>query len=248
MANGSVSLPRSSNRTCGFPASGFPTDFMAGPRRRLLRLRPAIELPLKAADIFRRCKAHRQSPSIPDLLRRACLKSGAFAPPELPGLDATMPLSDSRPSRRPEDDVGARAPPRTGLSCLPSSLPSDVPFPIPRRIETVHLSMTSRLVLPSPSPWRVGIRISTFEACSGFTILRPAGSLSRPRRPLSRGSDPASYPAKPLVSYRTHRHLSGWNLPPLDGEIRGTHTVTVHSILRLSCLIVSRLRSALERA
>jgi hypothetical protein len=159
-----------------------------------------------------------------------------------------MPLSDSRPSRRPEDDVGARAPPRTGLSCLPSSLPSDVPFPIPRRIETVHLSMTSRLVLPSPSPWRVGIRISTFEACSGFTILRPAGSLSRPRRPLSRGSDPASYPAKPLVSYRTHRHLSGWNLPPLDGEIRGTHTVTVHSILRLSCLIVSRLRSALERA
>ena len=29
-----VSLPRSSNRTCGFPASGFPTDFMAGPRRR----------------------------------------------------------------------------------------------------------------------------------------------------------------------------------------------------------------------
>src|SRR6202008_3168535 len=28
----SVSLPRSSNRTCGFPASGFPTDFTAGPR------------------------------------------------------------------------------------------------------------------------------------------------------------------------------------------------------------------------
>jgi len=33
-ANGSVSLPRSSNRTCGFPASGFPTDFTADPRRR----------------------------------------------------------------------------------------------------------------------------------------------------------------------------------------------------------------------
>jgi len=27
-ANGSVSLPRSSNRTCGFPASGFPTGFI----------------------------------------------------------------------------------------------------------------------------------------------------------------------------------------------------------------------------
>ena len=34
MANGPVSLPRSSNRTCGFLASGFPTDFTAGPRRR----------------------------------------------------------------------------------------------------------------------------------------------------------------------------------------------------------------------
>src|ERR1700674_2172324 len=31
--------------------------------------------------------------------------------------------------------------------------------------------------------------------------LRPAGSLSRPRRPLSRGSDPASYPAASLASF-----------------------------------------------
>ena len=29
--------------------------------------------------------------------------------------------------------------------------------------------MTSQPVLPSPSLWRVGIRIKTFEACSGFT-------------------------------------------------------------------------------
>jgi len=42
--------------------------------------------------------------------------------------------------------------------------------------------------------------------------LRPAGSLSRPRRPLSRGSGPASRPAKPLVSYQINRQLSGWNL------------------------------------
>src|SRR5438552_12589371 len=33
--------------------------------------------------------------------------------------------------------------------------------------------------------------------------LRPAQLLNRPRRPLSRGSSPASYPAKPLVSYRS---------------------------------------------
>src|SRR5260370_42434271 len=29
--------------------------------------------------------------------------------------------------------------------------------------------MTSRSVLPAPPRWRVGIRIKTFEACSGFT-------------------------------------------------------------------------------
>ena len=39
--------------------------------------------------------------------------------------------------------------------------------------------------------------------------LRPAGLLSRPRRPLSRGSDRAGYPTKPLASFRTYRQLSG---------------------------------------
>jgi len=46
-------------------------------------------------------------------------------------------------------------------------------------------------------------------------MLRPAGSLSRPRRPLSRGSDPDGCPTKPLASFRTYRQLSGWNPPPL---------------------------------
>src|ERR1035438_304151 len=33
MPEAPVSLPRSSNRTCRFPASGFPTDFSCSPRR-----------------------------------------------------------------------------------------------------------------------------------------------------------------------------------------------------------------------
>ena len=53
--------------------------------------------------------------------------------------------------------------------------------------------------------------------------LRPAGSLSRPRRPLSRGSDPTSYPAEPLASFRTYRQLSGWNPPPLMIRAFGAH-------------------------
>jgi hypothetical protein len=47
--------------------------------------------------------------------------------------------------------------------------------------------------------------------------------LDRPRRPLSRGFDPASYPTQPLVSYQTNRQLSGWNLPPLMMRAIGAH-------------------------
>jgi len=53
--------------------------------------------------------------------------------------------------------------------------------------------------------------------------LRPAGSLSRPRRPLSRGSSPCSCPHKPLVSFQINRQLSGWNLPPLIIRAFGAH-------------------------
>jgi hypothetical protein len=79
----------------------------------------------------------------------------------------------------------------------------------------VRVSIASPLIQPSPNGRRVGIRIVTFEACSGFTHLRPAGLLNRLKRPLSRGSSPAGYPAEPLVSYQINRQLSGWNLAPL---------------------------------
>ena len=54
--------------------------------------------------------------------------------------------------------------------------------------------------------------------------LRPAGSLNRPRRPLSRGFGPANYSTKPLVSYQINRQLSGWNLPPLAIRAVGAHS------------------------
>ena len=46
---------------------------------------------------------------------------------------------------------------------------SNVPCPLPRRIEWVRMSIASPLARPSPNGRRVGIRIVTFEACSGFT-------------------------------------------------------------------------------
>jgi len=57
--------------------------------------------------------------------------------------------------------------------------------------------------------------------------LQPAGSLDRPRRPLSRGFGPASYPAKPLVSYQSNRQFPGWNLPPLVTCAIGAHRKTL---------------------
>src|SRR5437588_6895665 len=46
--------------------------------------------------------------------------------------------------------------------------------------------------------------------------LRPARLLARLKSGrLSRGSDPVSYPTKPLGSYHAHRRLHGWVLPPL---------------------------------
>jgi hypothetical protein len=64
--------------------------------------------------------------------------------------------------------------------------------------------------------------------------LRPVGSLSRPRRPLSRGFDPVSCPTGPLVSYQTNRHLPGCNLPPLVTRAVGAHSEIRVTVLDLS--------------
>ena len=79
--------------------------------------------------------------------------------------------------------------------------------------------------------------------------LSPAGSLNRPRRPLSRGSDPTSYPVRSLVSYQIDRQLYGWNLPPLMIQTFGARphfqrrSRAGHSKSSIENQAVSRLRS-----
>jgi hypothetical protein len=58
---------------------------------------------------------------------------------------------------------------------------SDVPCPIPRRIERVRVSISSPLMQPSQLGRFVGIRIVTFEACSGFTRVT-ARRIAQPRK------------------------------------------------------------------
>jgi hypothetical protein len=66
-------------------------------------------------------------------------------------------------------DVEAATLARDGSPPITRTTFSDVPCPLPRRIEQVRVSIASPLVQPSPNGRRVGIRIVTFEACSGFT-------------------------------------------------------------------------------
>ncbi len=69
--------------------------------------------------------------------------------------------------------------------------------------------------------------LSLSRPAQASLTLRPAGSLSRPRRPLSRGSSPRGCPHEPLVSYRINRQLSGWKSSSTsDARLRGALPAT----------------------
>ncbi len=82
-------------------------------------------------------------------------------------------------------------------------------FPIPRGLPRETGGSASTISLSRPA--------------QASLALRPAGSLNRPRRPLSRGFETASYPTAPPVSYQINRQLSGWILPPLVFRAFGAH-------------------------
>jgi len=92
--------------------------------------------------------------------------------------------------------------PTTGLPRLPEP-------PFRRAVPTTpadragaHVDcFPARLSLP-PLAGGSASALSLSRPAQALLALRPAGSLSRPRRPLSRGSDPASCPAEPLASFR----------------------------------------------
>src|SRR6516162_4401694 len=74
--------------------------------------------------------------------------------------------------------------------------PSDVLCPLPRRIERVRVSITSPLVQPSPNGRRVGIRIVTFEACSGFTRVTARRIAQLPTATFVTRLQPLRLPAR----------------------------------------------------
>ena len=182
-----------------------------------IRLRLEIELPLESPDLFRCLQAHRQSP------RLLSVKSA----PEVRVLPSAGITRHQRyyhpfrfpPAPPPEVTLRPLLSPATGLPRLPVS-PSlrAVPTTPADRNRCIR-RLLPRSTRPSPNLRRVGVHIFTFEACSGFTRVRPARSLNRPRRPFSQGFGPAGYPTRPPVSYQI-KPTTVWVDPSSTGVTR----------------------------
>ena len=134
---------------------------------RRLRLRLAIQLPLKGPDPLGCCQAHRQSPIL------AVVEST----PEVRGLPSagvTRPRRYHDPVRSAATAAVRRRWDRN--SRAPRASPdyphhhSSVPCPpTPADRDGCSCRLLPHPARPSPNLRRVGIRDFTFEACSGFT-------------------------------------------------------------------------------
>ena len=104
-----------------------------------------------------------------------------------------MALSDSRPTRR-LCDVGAASPSRDGSPPMTRITLPTCRAPYPGGSRRVPVSIASPLTRPSPFPRRVGIRIFTFEACSGFTRVTARWIAQPPKAAFVTRLQPSQLP------------------------------------------------------
>ena len=153
----SVSHPRSSNRTCGFPASGSPTGFVLRHTKQITdrkRHRAACSLSSPHDTAFSRT---RMIVGVCRLIANHLHLAFFESIPEvrvLPSTGITRLQRSYYPVRLPP-----MTPPEATLRPLPSHQTG-----LPRLPEPPF-----RRAVPTTNGRRVGIRIVTFEACSGFT-------------------------------------------------------------------------------
>ncbi len=113
----------------------------------------------------------------------------------------------------------------------------DVPCPLPRRIERVRVSITSPLMQPSPNGRRVGIRIVTFEACSGFTRVTARRIAQPPRATFVTRLQPFRLPgraARQLPDQSTTIRVESSSTG--DSRLRGALPTTDLSVLAIAPL------------
>ena len=165
----------------------------------------------------------------------------------MPEVRALCSAGITRP-RRSYDPV--RLPPWPSPSATLRTLPSPLTG-LPRLPEPPF-----RRAVPTTPADRAGARVDCFPAHAAFPkwqegrhphchfrgLLRLHSRYGPPDRSAAQGDlcheapSPASYPAKPLVSFRTYRQLSGWNPPPLVIRAFGAHChlQTLWHILRIA--------------
>ena len=164
-------------------------------------------------------QAHRQSPR-PRHLRKRTRSQGPFLSQHYPASTVLRPTPVMAAAFR---DVEA------ATLALDGSPPiTRTTFPTCRAHYPGGSSGCSCRLLPRSCslPQMAGgsaSALSLSRPAQASLTLRPAGLLSRLKRPLSRGSSPSGYPAEPLVSFQINRQLSGWNLPPLMIRAFGAH-------------------------
>ena len=172
-----VSQPRSSNRTCGFPASGFPTGFTAGSRTgcvkrppqaihaqgtvHLLHRKQACALrghlvPLPSFFAFRYSLIGR---SRTDPAFQTCVnhrffppsqthqKQGSFPPPALPGF-----MGASGPFRRPSGPPPFRRRSRLATPRPLGASPTDARLPFRHAVLTTPVDRAGARWLSTSPP------------------------------------------------------------------------------------------------
>jgi hypothetical protein len=243
----SVSSPLSSNRTCPIKAYGSPTGFTARhteskPTARgfgtLSNSPSPLDTAISGGACLRWCsQAHRQSPR-PRHLRKHTRSQGPFLHRHYP---ASMVV---RPCPTPAMAVAYRSVEAATVALDGSPPITRTTFPTCRAHYPGGSSGCACRLLPHLRglPQMAGgsaSALSLSRPAQASLTLRPAELLSRLKRPLSRGSSPAGYPAEPLVSYQINRQLSGWTLPPLVIRAFGAHCQQQTSRLRASDIIRS---------
>ena len=189
-----------------------------------VRLRRGVKLLQKRPDTqgcSRLIANHRSSaPS------KAHQKQGPFPPPALPGLLGRMALSDSRPTRH-LGNGGAASPGRDGSPPLTRITLPACRAPYPGGSRRVHVSIASPLTRPSPSPRRVGIRIFTFEASSGFTRVTARWIAQPPKAAFVTRLRPGQWPgqaARQLPDQSTTLWVESFSTD--DSRLRGALPTT----------------------
>ena len=214
-----VSHPRSSNRTCRFPASGFPTGFTVDARTSsILRRATASEPPFFAVRYsligririqwcLQACANHRTFPP-----SQAHQKQGPFPPPGV-----ARPLRSYGPLRLPDWPP----PLLTTLEARPSTSPEPPPLAADRlphmpcslpRWTSAGARWLSSCAIPRgslPCPYSLprfsGGSASTSSLsrpAQASHALRPARLLTHLSWALSRGSALTGFPARTLASYQ----------------------------------------------